>query len=109
MTREEAIAEIREKTPKLLADYRALAEALKPLLGITDEAEDDADKPEMDRDELAEFYEAVAEFAESYDLDSIDALLRQAKEYRIPEDERERFSALEKCVRESDWEGLKQV
>ena len=108
MTREEAIAEIKEKTPKLLADYRALAESLKPVLGITD-GEEDTDKPEMDPEELKELYEAVLEFAEGYDLDSIDMLLQQTKAYRIPEAEKERFTQMEKKVRDSDWEGLKEV
>ena len=107
MTREEAIAEIREKTPKLLEDYRLLAGKLCEELGIgSASAEADADKPEMEAEELQELYEAVLEFAEGYDIDSIDALLVQAKDYRIPDGEKERFANMERCVRDSDWDGL---
>lgn len=107
MTREEAIREIREKTPQLLADYRALAAQLAVFFGETEEAAQD-DRPEMDMDELTELYEGLLEFAESYDLDSADMLLQQAKEYRIPEAEKERFAKIEQCVRDSDWDTLKQ-
>ena len=106
MTREEAIAEIKEKTPKLLEDYRALANALKPILGITDE---EADLPEMDPAELAELYEAVAEFAEGYDIDSIDMLMEQTKGYAIPAAEKDRFARLTQAVRDSDWDAVKEV
>ena len=109
MTREEAILEIREKTPKLLEDYRALARQIAVALGM-DTAEDAVDdRPEMDPDELAELYEAVLEFAEGYDIDSIDMLLGQAEEYKIPEAERERYAALKRLVRDSDWDGLKEL
>lgn len=111
MTKEEAILEIKEKTPKLLEEYRALAEAIAKELGLAlpgTEAEDD-DREEIDIDELHELYEAILEFAEGYDLDSVDRLLKQAKEYRIPEAESERFAKLTDCVRNSDWDGLKEV
>lgn len=109
MTREEAIAEIKEKTPQLLADYRALAAQIGEAFGMAvfDDAEDD--RPEMDTDELLELYEAVAEFAEGYDIDSIDMLLEQTKEYKIPEAEKERFDRLVRLVRDSDWDGLKEL
>lgn len=91
----------------LLAEYRALQKTLEPLVtalsGGTGDAED---KPEMDADALSELYEAIGEFAQAYDLDSIDALLRDAQQHRIPEGEKERFDALVRCVRDSDWDGL---
>ena len=113
MTRQEAITEIKETAPQLLADYRALALALGERYGFAvkarDAADEDDDREEIDPDELQELYEAVAEFAEGYDLDSIDRLLRQAKDYKIPEAERERFAKLEACARESDWDGIKEL
>ena len=109
MTREEAIAEIKEKTPKLLEDYRALAAQLGEAMGIAVLPDEEDDRPEMDPDELQELYEAVMEFAEGYDIDSVDMLLRQAKEYRMPEAEKERFDTLNRLVRDSDWDGIKEL
>ena len=110
MTREEAIAEIKEKTPVLLADYRALAAQIAEALGISTRQDDTADeRPEMGREELEELYGAVLEFAESYDIDSVDMLLKQAKDYRVPEAERETFEKLSRLVRDSDWDGIKEL
>ena len=113
MTSQDAIREIKETAPQLLADYRALALALSERYGFAvrsrDDADEDDDREEIAPEELQELYEAVAEFAEIYDLDSIDRLLRQAKDYKMPEAERERFAKLEACARESDWDGMKEL
>ena len=101
---------ITDETPALLEAYRALAEELRQIFDFQDDTrEHDADKPEMSAEELAELYEAIAEFAEGYDIDSIDALLKQAKDYQIPEPERERFTKTERCVKDSDWDGLRTL
>ena len=107
MTRDEAIREIREKTPQLLADYRAIASQIGEALGLVLPEGAPDGRPEMDAEELRELYGAILEFAQGYDIDSIDALLEQAKAYRVPEAEEERFAKVERLVRDSDWEGLK--
>ena len=111
MTKDEAAALIREKTPALLEEYRAVAGALKKMTGAEDEAAgEDLTLPEADADELEELYEAVGEFAQMYDLDSIDMLVGQMeKGFRMPESERERFGKLKKAVRESDWDVLREI
>ncbi|MBR0172418.1 MAG: response regulator [Lachnospiraceae bacterium] len=111
VTPDEAKEIIARETPALLAEYRALQAVLAHMPGIADEngtggAAADADRPEIDPDELRELYDGVLEFAESYDIDSIDRLLQQMKAYRIPESERERFAHLTRIVRASDWDAL---
>ena len=49
-------------------------------------------KLEMDMDGLHELYEAIAEFAEAFDTDGINALMKQAHEYKLPDTESERFA-----------------
>ena len=109
MTREEAIAEIKEKTPALLADYRALAARIGEALGLFVSSDTQDDRPEMEEEDLAELYGAVLEFAEGYDIDSVDMLLQQANDYRIPGAEAERFEKLTRLVRDSDWDGIKEL
>lgn len=109
MTREEAIAEIKELTPELLREYRALAKELADTFGFASADEADADREEIDIEELNELYEGILEFAEGYDLDSVDLLLKQAEAYAIPEAEKERFDKVKRLVRDSDWEGLKEL
>ena len=108
LTPDEARTEIEDTTPALLEQYRALEQMIAQILDLPAEGEQ-ADKPEIDAEELQELYNAVLEFAEGYDIDSIDALLKQAEEYRIPYEEQERYDTLVRCVRNSDWERLKEV
>ena len=42
-------------------------------------------------------------------LTGIDKRRAKRLAYRIPEAEKERFDAVTRCVRDSDWEGLKKV
>ena len=110
LTKEEAILRVRRITPQLLSDYRALAGILEPYFGASGEnAERDADLPEIDPEELAELYEAILEFSELYDLETIESLLEQVKGYAIPEAERERFAKVKESVSVSDWSGLRAV
>ncbi|MBR5970152.1 MAG: response regulator [Lachnospiraceae bacterium] len=102
---EEARRLEKELTPKLLQAYRALGEAMKPFFGET--AAEDLSLPEIDPEELTEFYEAVSELSAIYDADGIRRLLRQMEGYRLPEAEKERFARVRKCAGSSDWEGLR--
>ncbi|MBR5970595.1 MAG: hypothetical protein IK016_09670 [Lachnospiraceae bacterium] len=108
LSKEEAMRIVREAAPQVLQSYRDMIRQLEPYFGsLAEETEEDL--PEMDPEELQELYEAVLEFAEMFDLESIDSLLRQTKGYRIPDAERERFEKVKDCVRESDWTLLKEV
>ena len=103
---------IEAETPQLLQAYRAMAGTLRQVFGFPEIRTDggaEADKPDIGAEELRELYDAVLEFAEGYDIDSIDAILEQAKEYRIPDCEKERYGILLDSVRASDWDRLKEV
>lgn len=103
----ENLENINEKTPKLLADYRAYHEKLSPLYAAAEAERESA--PEVPVETLHEAYEAIAEFAGSFDIDTIDGILAEIRQYRIPESEKARFDAVETCVRNSDWNGLKEA
>ena len=91
-------------TPKLLQDYRKLSEILSPLFG-----DDDADKEEITLDELHEAYQAIREFASSFDIDSIDGIVAELRKYKIPQAEAERFKAVAECAGNMDWAGLDEA
>ncbi len=97
------------KTQKLLADYRAYTEVLKPY--FQNEAENEVTEyyPEISREELNEMYAAISEFTETFDIDSIDSLMQQLNEYSIPGDEQQRINALKSAVRNSDWEKMTEI
>ena len=97
------IEEIEALTPKLLEDYSGLKEKLSPLYA------ENENLPEISIEDLHEMYEAVREFAYSFDIDALDGLIDQARQYKIPEEEKERFEAIETAVRNMDWDALNEA
>lgn len=100
---EESITAIEERTPKLLEDYRSLKEKLSPLYA------ENENLPEIAPEDLQEVYEAIKEFAYSFDIDSIDGVIEQARQYKIPDEEKARFEAVETAARNMDWEALNEA
>ena len=94
---------IAELTPKLLEDYAGLKEKLSPLYA------ENENLPEISPEDLREMYEAVKEFSYSFDIDAIDGIIEQARQYKIPEGEKTRFEAVETAVRNMDWEALNEA
>ena len=66
-------------------------------------------QPEIAPDELQEIYEAIKEFAYSFDIDSIDGIIERARQYKIPEEEASRFEAVETAARNMDWDELNKA
>ena len=97
------VEEIESRTPKLLEDYAWLKEKLSPLYA------EDENLPEISVEDLREMYEAVKEFACSFDIDAVDGIIEQARHYRIPEEEKAHFEAVETAVRNMDWEALNEA
>lgn len=98
--------EIREGTEELLKLYRSFADKLSPLL--TEEVKDE-EKPLIDGAALSEAYEALREVAVSFDYDSAMYILESLGEYRIPEEEKDRYEKIRKAAQAPDWEGLKAL
>ena len=98
---------VKAQTEELLASYRMLHDLLELTFGAKET--DVQDKKELTSEELAEFYEAVREFSQSYDLDSLDRLMQDATGYLVPKEDKAKFAALEKCVRNVDWEGIERA
>ena len=95
--------EIREKTPKLLSDYRAYREYLAPVLQ-TDDTDDTLEM--ISEEELSDAYEALREFAEAHDFDSADYIMETLAGYRIPDAEKERYDKIRRAVRRVDRTAL---
>ncbi len=101
------VHEIEMKTPALLSQYRSYKPLLENVFGKKDEP--DMSLPEISPGELNELYSMILSFAESFDLDNIDNMLEETKNYRIPESEREKFEKVKECVTNADWVTLEQV
>ncbi len=97
------------KTQKLVHDYRAYAEILKPYFNVEAKEEVTDYYPEISREELNEIYEAILEFSQTFDIDSIDNLVKQLNEYEIPGEEQQKVNALKSAIRNCDWEKITQI
>lgn len=101
------VAEIESKTPALLSLYRSYKPELAKVFGSNDEP--DMSLPEISPDDLHEMYSLIKEFAADFDLDNIDRMMEEAKNYRIPESEREKFDKVKECVTSADWGTLEEL
>ncbi|MBQ7193425.1 MAG: response regulator, partial [Synergistaceae bacterium] len=101
------VAEIEAKTPALLSLYRSYKPTLAKVFGKNDEP--DMSLPEISIDDLHEMYSLIKGFAADFDLDNIDNMIAEAKNYRIPESEREKFEKIKECVTNADWGGLEEL
>ncbi|MBO4401679.1 MAG: response regulator [Selenomonadaceae bacterium] len=97
------INEINDFTDELLELYISFANKLAPLV---QPEEDDSDKPLIDDDALAEAYEALNEAAAGFDYDTAMFVLDSLADYRIPENQREKFSQIKSAAAKPDWETL---
>ena len=101
------IAEIEAKTPALLSQYRGYKQVLAEVFGSNDE--EDMSLPEIPLDELKEFYAMLRDMAANFDLDNIDGMMEDIKNYRIPAEEKERFKKIKDCVTAADWAALDEL
>ena len=65
--------------------------------------------PEISVTDLHEMYSMIKGFAADFDLDNIDNMMAEAKNYRIPESEREKFEQIKECVTNADWGKLEEL
>ena len=107
------VGEIEAKTPALLSLYRSYKPSLAKVFGANDEPDMSLPEimslPEMSPDDLHEMYSLIKGFAADFDLDNIDRLMEETKNYRIPEAEREKFEKVKECVTSADWGTLEEL
>ncbi len=89
----------------LLARYRTLGKALSPLLARP--ADDTL--PLIAPEQLREAYDAILEFTQALDFDSIAFTVDSLRAYRIPEGETERFDRLAHAVENFDWDQIGEI
>ena len=87
----------------MIDEYKSYKEKLA---GLHKEAEND-DRPEIPLDELAGAYEALREVVPQMDYDSVEMIVGQIKEYKLPEEDAKKFAEIERCLKTFDWDGMK--
>ncbi len=96
---------IRENAAKFLADYRAFFEKL----GRLEKKEDEEKKEPIPEDELKDAYEALKELIPQMDYDSVEMIIDQLGEYRLPEEDGERIKKLSAMLKMFKWEEMEEL
>lgn len=96
---------IQDNNQNLLDEYYLFKEKLSDLIEI----EDDSNKELIPLEELQEAYEVIKELAPQMDYDSIEMILQQIHEYRIPEDESALVGDIEKALKTFDWDKMEEL
>ena len=96
---------IQNNNEKLLKDYRIFKEKLANLV----EVEDDSNKELIPEEELQGAYEALKELAPQMDYDSIEMVLEQVREYRLPQEDGALVTEIEKALKTFDWDKMEDL
>lgn len=96
---------------QMMKQYRTLLHALSDVMGKQKEAEaaSEEDKPEIDAASLREAYETIRAVTSAYDTETVQYILEDLKNYRIPDTEREQYDKLCKAFSAFEWEEMNKL
>ncbi len=94
---------IRASTPEMLSIYRSFYDKLRP---ICDDDSSDDDKDAIDEVQLAEAFSGIREAADAFDFDTADEIVKMLADYRIPDDQKERYTRICDLVTRLDRDAL---
>jgi len=93
-------------TDELLNGYLEFENILSRL---KESESDDTNKQEIALEELQDAYSALKDVIPQMDYDSVELILNQLKEYKLPDDDKEKISNLEKMLKQFDWDGMETL
>ena len=97
---------IRENTGSLLQVYRGFEDALAPIFAAPADGAAD-ERPEADAATIADAYHSIGEFADQMDYDLVEMVLKSMDEYRLGEEDRERFKRIRSALSAIDWDTIR--
>lgn len=97
---------IDENTPKLLKDYAAYKEKLA---GIKQDDHADDDKEMISEADLKDAYSALADVIPQMDYDSVEMIIEQLGEYKLPAEDKEKVDKLASKLKSFDWDGMEEL
>ena len=91
---------------RMMADYIAYKEILAPLRSCE---VGDEDKEMIPEDELKDAYSALKDVIPQMDYDSVELILDQLKEYKLPDEDAAKMYELGKMLKSFDWDGMEAL
>ena len=104
--KENDIEYIRQHHSDVMKDYIKLGDDLAYLY---EDEDSDADKPVADDTLIVDMYEGLRMAAEAMDCDMLEDILKEIREYKIPDKEKEKFDQVCKLADELDYDGIKRI
>ena len=100
------VNEIRQDTEPLLKLYRSYAKKLEPLIkSVTS----NTNKPLITDYDLKEAFEAIKDATATFDYDTLKFVFDSLDEYRLPDEEAERYELIKKAAADLDWEKINKL
>ncbi len=97
---------IREYHASFMEHYKSFGPVLAEMFA---EEQDDSDLPEADEETMFEVMEELRAAVESMDMDRMEAMFDDMKEYRIPEKYRERYEKIKKLASDFEYEEITEL
>ncbi len=96
---------INANNERFLSDYRSFKEKFAPL----QKEESDEGKEEIPEEELKEAYGALREVIPMMDIDAVEMILEQLREYKLPEADAARIKKLTELSKKLDWDAMEAL
>lgn len=105
--KEKDVEYIRQHHPAVMEDYVKLGEDLAFLYNT--ENENDAAKPMADTALIVDMYEGLHMAAEAMDCDMLEDILNEIGQYRIPDNEKDKFDSIRQMADTLDYDGILRI
>ncbi|MBO4374224.1 MAG: DegV family EDD domain-containing protein [Lachnospiraceae bacterium] len=103
------IGYIRDNHASVMEEYQGYRQILGEIYDEADSEDEDAGKPVADAFIMQSIYDEIRNAAESYDSNMIESIMKEAAEYAIPEEEKERFKLVSAKADILDYDGILEV
>ena len=98
---------IKAHTGEMISEYQTYLEELAHIMDKPEEEEEE--KEEIPSDELEDAYAALRELIPNMDYDSVEMILDQLKEYKLPEKDEETIKQLDGMLKQFQWDEMEEL
>lgn len=106
----DSIEQIRSMHGPFIAGFRKMKDLLAPVLGKgAADGKDEASKPPVSQEKLAELLGRLSACAGDFDIDGLDAVMAELNGAALPADFEETMARIRTCVDNVDFKGLREL
>ncbi len=100
------ISEIKNNHQDFLNSFMNFKDILQPLLKVKDKEQE---KEEISEIELSEKIQELIKYADSFDIDGLDNIIKELKSVKLPLDFSQKFDNIQQSVNNVDFKGLRNL